>query len=65
MSGQSPDSSLSVAIDHGVGGCVLFPNLYDLSIFGSYQDFTLNIRKEESDRRMRDFLSSINDKSKT
>lgn len=64
MSGQTPDSSLSVTIDHGVGGCVLFPNFYDLSIFGSYQDFTLNIRKEESDHQMGDFPSSINDKTK-
>lgn len=39
---QTPDPSLSVSVDHGVGGSVLFSNLYDLPILGSHQDFTLS-----------------------
>lgn len=47
MSCQTPDSSLSVSVDHGVGGSILFSNFYDLSIFGSHQDFTLDDRGQK------------------
>lgn len=41
MRGQTPDPSLRVSVDHGVGGSILLPYLDDLSIFGSHQYFTL------------------------
>lgn len=42
VSCQTPDPSLSVSINHSVGCSVLFSNLYNLSIFGSHQDLTLD-----------------------
>lgn len=50
MSCQTPDSSLSVSVDHGVGGSVLFSHLDDLSVFGSHQDFTLDDRSKEENQ---------------
>lgn len=42
VSRQTPDSSLSVSVDHRVGRCVLLSDLDDLPVFGSHQDFTLD-----------------------
>lgn len=45
VSSQTPDPSLSVPIDHGVGGSVLLSNLNDFAVFGSHQDFSLKIHQ--------------------
>lgn len=59
VSGQTPDSSLGVSVDHGVGGGVLLSNFDDLTVFGSHQDFTLTIHIKRQDQTTSPLTESI------
>lgn len=53
MSGQTPDSSASVAVQQQVRGRVLLPDLNDLSVLRPHQDLTLRkmMRSDGTNRR--------------